>query len=76
METAREQKRPQDIRPELQLPALRRRRARGRDHDAGVVEEDIEARLLGQEGLGGLLDRGQVGEVEEEIDEIALGGRV
>lgn len=45
----------------------------GRDHDAGVVPEDIEFLLLGEELLRGGFDGGEVVEVEVQVRERAFG---
>lgn len=58
---------------ELQLVALGGLGARGGHHDAGIEPEHVEARLEAQELLGGLGNGAQVGEVEGQEDEVALG---
>ena len=45
----------------------------GGDHDAGVVDEGVEAGGLSEEGGGGGADGGEVGEVEVEVCEGAGG---
>lgn len=59
----REEEGAQVVDAQLQLVALRRLGAVGRHHDAGVVEEDVQLVLLGEELLGGGLDGAQVGQV-------------
>lgn len=46
----------------------------GRGHDAGVVDEDVEARLGCGEARYGGADGGEVGEVEREEVEVAGAG--
>jgi hypothetical protein len=51
---------------ELELVPLRRLGALRRDHDAGIVDEEVEFGFFREEVLRGGLDRGEVGEVETE----------
>jgi hypothetical protein len=55
---------------------LFRFRAFGGSHDSRVVEEDMEARFLREEARGGGLDGVEVGEIEAQEGEFALGCRV
>lgn len=50
--------------------------AGGGDHDAGVVGEDVEALLVGEEVVDGGFDGREVGEVEFEEGQLAVGGGV
>lgn len=58
---------------ELLLVALDRLAALRRGHDAGVVPEDVQSVIVGEEGVGCGLDGGQVVQVEMQVDELALG---
>ncbi len=63
----------QAVGAELHLVALRRLGPLRGHHDAGIVEEHVEAVVLGGKGLGGGLDGGQVAEVEVQKRDFALG---
>nr|POE94673.1 hypothetical protein CFP56_16910 [Quercus suber] len=67
---------PEAVGAHLQLVALRGLGAERGRHDAGVVGEDIEALLPAEELVGGGADGGQVGEIELEVLEAAVGGGV
>ena len=43
------------------------------DHDAGVVDKDIETGVFAEEGLGGGFDGGEVVEVEVEVYQSPVG---
>ena len=60
------------VRAELDLVALVGLAGR-RGHDAGIVDEDVEAGRLGQEFLGGGLDGGEGCEVEREVGDLGVG---
>jgi hypothetical protein len=62
----------EDVCAHLELVALLGLGARGGRHDAGIVPDDVEARLLGEESLGRGLDGGQV--VEDELEELEGAG--
>ena len=64
------------VEAERQLVALDRFGALRRNHDASVIPEDVEARLLGEELLGRCLDRGQVVELELKEEHLAVRRRV
>lgn len=73
-----EEERAQRVGAEVQLVALRRElvRSGARLRDARVVEEDVERRLSGGEGLDGRLDGAEVRQVEVEVRQAARGVRV
>lgn len=60
------------IRPELYLVAFLRQAVRHR-HDARVVDQQVEARLLCSERFGGLGNGGKGGEVEREVFDGGIG---
>lgn len=60
--------------PELDLDAVDELVRPG--HDAGVADDDVEARLALLEGLARLLGRRELGEVEGEEDELVVAARV
>lgn len=66
----------QGVGAELELVALSGGRAAGRHHDARVVPEHVELGLLGEEGVGGFFDPGEVVEVQVQVLETAAGSGV
>jgi len=54
---------PQVVRPELQLKAVHRF-AIGWEHEPSVIHQDIEAVIVGVDGLGKIADRLQVAQVQ------------
>jgi len=63
---------PQVVGPELGLEPVLRQLPRRRHH-AGVVDQQIQAVVLGSEPGGELADRRQIGEVEQLQRDLALG---
>lgn len=68
------QERAEAVGGQLHLVALGAGHVGGREHDARIVDEHVEALLLREERVDGRLDGAQVGEVQGQEREAALGG--
>lgn len=68
-----QQERTENVRLELKFHALCALGSRGRYHHAGIVVQPVQFCLAAHEVLGGAFDRGEIGEVEMQIFQSALG---